>query len=87
MKEKTIWHMKNMNTKSFMNMMANTAKAHAATTNTHMGTPMSMAIHMNTITAIPMDTATRKSAAAVVDIATTTIQGMTKRIPRRRSSR
>lgn len=77
MKEKTIWHMKNMNMKSFMNMMANTAKAHAAATNT--STPMRAVIH----TATHM----KRSAAAVAGIATTIIQVMTKRIPKRKSSR
>ena len=85
MKEKTIWHMKNMNTKSFMNMMANTAKAHAAATNT--STPMRTVIRTNTTMVIRTATHMKKSAVAVVDIATTTIHRMTKRIPKRRSSR
>lgn len=83
MKEKIIWHMKNMNTKSFMNMMTNTAKAHAAATNT--STPMRTVIRTNTTMVIRTATHMKRSAAAVVDTATTTIQGMTKRIPRRRS--
>ena len=85
MKEKIIWHMKNMNTKSFMNMMTNTAKAHAAATNT--STPMRTVIRTNTTMVIRTATHMRKSAAAVAGIATTIIQVMTKRIPKRKSSR
>lgn len=85
MKEKTIWHMKNMNTKSFMNMMANTAKAHATATNT--STPLRAVIRTNTTMIIRTATHMKRSAAAVAGIATTIIQVMTKRIPKRKSSR